>query len=389
MSFVSRDLAFLFVLGTFNSFAFYSLVPTLPLYLLNFLAMAYKEIGIVISSFSVSVILFRPVAGFIVDRFGEAKVLRIALFLTSLLYSVYPGVSRLSSFIILRMLHGLLFAITSSSLSCIASSLSSPSRIGSAIALLSLTVPLGMIMGSFFGLKLLDLFGPKKMFLMTFFASFAAFAMSFLVKEKKSLLGIGQSFTLRSLLLKEAIYFAVPMIFPMIIYGSINTFAAIHAKIRGLVSIENFFLIFTVSLLLSRVFTGRLFDRGYIKDMVFSSLFLIFLGTIALSFSFSNQVFLLSAFLCGVGFGILMPSCQAATNVLAEPERRGLANSTYFLSYDLGIGLSSFLLGYLLQWVSMGTMYLSVSFLTVLSGYLFYRYTFPSYEKRLGFRLKD
>lgn len=382
-SFKSKELAFLFFLSIFNSFAFYSLVPTLPLYFHNFLGMAYKEIGIVISSFSISVILFRPFAGYLIDKLGASKILRFALLFTSLLYSLYPNVTHLSGLIILRVFHGLLFGITSSSLSSMASNLGSPTQIGTSIALLSMTIPLGMILGSFFGLKILDLLGPKPMFLVTFFASFISFILSFFLKEKGWNPEPRGGFGFGNLILKEAIYFTVPMIFPMIIYGSINTFGAIHAKIKGLGPIENFFLVFTVSLLVSRLFTGRLFDKGYIKNLVFSSLLMIFFGTITLAFAFSHWILLLSAFLCGIGFGVLMPTCQAAANLLCKPERRGKANSTYFLSYDIGIGLSSILVGYLLQWVSMGVMYFAISFFTFISGYFFHRFALPAYETRI------
>lgn len=54
---------------------------------------------------------------------------------------------------------------------------------------------------------------------------------------------------------------------------------------------------------------------------------------------------LLAGVLCGLGFGVIVPSAQAIA-VAASPEHRvGVAVSTYFLALDLGTGLGPVLFG--------------------------------------------
>ncbi|MCX7856601.1 MAG: MFS transporter [Deltaproteobacteria bacterium] len=385
----SRPFVSLILASTFNAWAFYSLVPTLPLYLFETLGLSFSEIGLVISSFSISVILFRPFAGYIVDRIPRTKLLKITLAAVSLIYAIYPSLDKKEELIILRILHGILFGISSSALSAIAADSASLSKIGQAISLYSLTIPLGMIIGSVTGLTLLKHLGAQVMFQVTLFVSllslfFTIFLGSFYpLKEKK------HKSVISDLLLKDAIPFSLSMIFPMVIYGAVNTFVSIHAKQTGLRSVEVFFLLFSIFLLLARFFTGKLFDRGKIRTLLFTGIVLIFFGTLGLGFSMTDCHFFLSGILCGSGFGILMPTCQAAINVIAEPQKRGSANSTYFLSYDLGIGVSSYMLGHLLDTTPVGSVYLALSLLCLVSAFLMFKFAIPQFEIRAAPRYRQ
>jgi len=52
-----------------------------------------------------------------------------------------------------------------------------------------------------------------------------------------------------------------------------------------------------------------------------------------------------------------MPTCQAAVNSMVKSGERGAANSTYLFSYDLGIGVGSLVIGFLLDKVSLEVIY--------------------------------
>jgi predicted MFS family arabinose efflux permease len=67
--------------------------------------------------------------------------------------------------------------------------------------------------------------------------------------------------------------------------------------------------------------------------------------------------FLTSAFLIGVGSGILMPTLQAMVNNVVMVDRRGIANATLITAFDLGIGSGSVLLGLLAEWTGLSRMF--------------------------------
>lgn len=55
--------------------------------------------------------------------------------------------------------------------------------------------------------------------------------------------------------------------------------------------------------------------------------------------------FLAAGFLLGLGYGILQPLFQSLVTSTTPAEKRGAANATYLLSYDIGIGIGSFAMG--------------------------------------------
>ena len=94
------------------------------------------------------------------------------------------------------------------------------------------------------------------------------------------------------------------------------------------------------------------------------------LGFLVLSLLHHTGFFLLSAFLIGMGSGILMPSLQTMVNNVVGMERRGAANATITTAFDLGIGMGSLSLGFLSELIGLAGMYLSCTI--VLAAALIY-----------------
>jgi len=69
------------------------------------------------------------------------------------------------------------------------------------------------------------------------------------------------------------------------------------------------------------------------------------LGLLVLPFTHSLAHLMLSAVFLGIGFGAGQPATMALTVDLASSDDRGMAVSTYFLGFDTGISLGSFVLG--------------------------------------------
>jgi predicted MFS family arabinose efflux permease len=59
--------------------------------------------------------------------------------------------------------------------------------------------------------------------------------------------------------------------------------------------------------------------------------------------------FFISAVLWGMGFGAAQPASLALLVDRAGTDQRGLALSTYFMGFDIGIGLGAIALGFLSQ----------------------------------------
>lgn len=62
---------------------------------------------------------------------------------------------------------------------------------------------------------------------------------------------------------------------------------------------------------------------------------------------------LLAGFFFGLGYGILQPLFQSFVTGTTPAPKRGVANATYMLSYDIGIGIGSLLMGCLQETIGL------------------------------------
>ena len=87
-------------------FAFYVLTPLLPLYLSEHFGATKDVIGLVLSGYTVTALLFRPFSGYFVDSFPRKTVLMVCFAFFSLFFVGYLAASTLLLFTIVRTLHG-------------------------------------------------------------------------------------------------------------------------------------------------------------------------------------------------------------------------------------------------------------------------------------------
>ena len=87
-------------------FAFYVLTPLLPLYLSEHFGATKDVIGMVLSGYTVTALLFRPFAGYFVDSFPRKLVLMISFAAFSIFFAGYLAASTLLLFMLVRTLHG-------------------------------------------------------------------------------------------------------------------------------------------------------------------------------------------------------------------------------------------------------------------------------------------
>ena len=87
-------------------FAFYVLTPLLPLYLSEHFGATKDVIGLVLSGYTITALLFRPFSGYVVDAFPRKKVLMVAFGAFAIFFAGYLAASTLLLFTIVRTLHG-------------------------------------------------------------------------------------------------------------------------------------------------------------------------------------------------------------------------------------------------------------------------------------------
>jgi len=360
--------------------AYYALVPTLPIYLIKTLRISHRDVGLLMAVFFISAIVVRPIAGYLIDNYYRSGVLIISLSLMTAAFGIYPFISTVAGIFLLRLIHGATWGICTSSVAPIVVDSLPSSRIGQGIGIYAVTGPIGMTIGPMFGLELLRSLGPSVMFPAIFGVSFLSLTGAFCARTPFEPV-IKKKLRLAGLLHEKALPLSFCMFFIMIAYGSIVVFVSIYAEQRNFPNVSPFFLCFSIAIFLSRFFAGRLFDKGYVSQLIFTGLALTAAGMLWLGYATSPAQFLLAGMINGLGFGILMPTCHAAINSLVKSSERGAANSTYLISYDLGVGAGSLIIGSLSDMISLGIIYRYAALLIILSAGMFVFKAIPYYRR--------
>jgi len=329
---------------------FYIYAVTLPLFATQELGAAEKQVGLLMTAFIFTTVLFRPLAGRWMDRFDRKKLFAGSLLLFAACSLLYPVMHQFGSLLALRLAHGVGFGLAATAGGAVAAELVPERRKGEGIGYFSLFMSLAMVVGPFVGLTVADRFGLNAMFLCCIaFSALSLLCGLALRMPERTPAARGAAVPAagwRSYIEPAALPVAAASAVLAFAYGSLSTFLSVYAVELGLGSYASvFFAVFAAMIVLSRPFTGRWFDRFGANRLVYPGVFLFAAGMIALSLARSPGAFLASGAVIGLGFGALLPSLQTLAVQSAPRHRAGIATGTFFLLFDTGYGVGSYALG--------------------------------------------
>ncbi|MCL4441219.1 MAG: MFS transporter, partial [Firmicutes bacterium] len=110
--------------------SFYFLLPTLPVFVVRVLKGDEANVGYIIGVLSLTAVLIRPLAGFLLDSVGRKKILALAVIGFSLAMVSYNLVTSMALLFALRALHGFTWGFATTGLGTIAADVVPPHRRG-------------------------------------------------------------------------------------------------------------------------------------------------------------------------------------------------------------------------------------------------------------------
>jgi predicted MFS family arabinose efflux permease len=354
---------FMALLNNFFVFlVFYSLLTVLPVYVIDELQGSQSQAGLVTTIFLLSAIIVRPFSGKIIEGIGKKKALLISIFFFAVSSFFYFMISDFYLLLGLRFFHGIWFSIASTVLVAIASDLIPESRKGEGIGYFAMSMNMAVVAGPFLSLALIQFVSYSTLFLGLAFTIVLAFILAFGIHPAELPL-IGRKplkrITLDDLIEIKAMPIALVGFLTAFAYSGIMSFISVYAKSIGLFeSVSLFFVVFALAMLLSRPYTGRLFDQKGPGSVIYPSLFIFAIGLIILSVTQSAGVLLLAGAMIGLGYGALLPSYQTMSIQSAPRERTGHSTATFFIFYDLGIAVGSVILGMISAGLGFTNLYL-------------------------------
>ena len=174
-------------------------------------------------------------------------------------------------------------------------------------------------------------------------------------------------------------------------YGQISNYIALYAKEMSLnISSGLFFTVYAVGLIASRLFSGKMVDKGKVTQTIALGLGMTVLALFGLGMchhfnklgpNYIVVAFLVVALCCGLGFGTSFPAFNALFINLGTNAQRGTATSTYLTTWDLGLGIGIFSGGLLSERFSFSTAYLVADAVVLVSLIFFVVVVTPHYQR--------
>ncbi|WP_334792950.1 MFS transporter [Nostoc sp.] len=326
-----------------------SLLPTLPLYI-DDVGASKQEIGIVMGSFAIGLLLSRPTLGRLADERGRKIVLVIGTIVAAIAPFGYLATQSIPLLILVRIFHGISIAAFTTGYSALIADLATNETRGEIIGYMSLTTPLGLAIGPALGGYLEATSGYGILFLLS--AELGFVALLGIVQVTNPPMQTQEQTEANNpnfwqILASPRV--RVPTIVMLLVglsLGAVHTFVSLFLKSTqvdfngGL-----FFTAGAISSFSIRVFAGKASDRFGRGLFITFGIFCYVLALILLWQADSTIFFLLAAIAEGSGGGTLISMMITMMADRSLPQERGQVFAICIAGLDLGIAIAAPLLG--------------------------------------------
>ena len=370
-------------------FAFYVLTPLLPLYLSEHFGATKDVIGLLLSGYTITALLFRPFSGYVVDSFPRKTVLMISFGAFAIFFAGYLAASTLLLFMIVRTLHGGPFGALTVANSTVAIDVLPSSRRTEGIGYYGLSNNLAMALAPTIGIFI---YRYSHSFELLFWLALIVACAGWLVdstvkierKEKSekrkenSPLSWDRFFLIRGWLL------GANMVAFGFSFGVLSNYLAIYGKeVMGITGGTGaYFMLCSVGLILSRLQGGKALRQGRVTHNAGEGMVISLIGYTLFILVPTWWGYYGSALLIGLGNGHMWPAFQNMTINVAHNNQRGTANSTILISWDIGMGLGILVGGVIAEFFGYASAFWTVVFVNASGVACFFLATKAFFLKR-------
>lgn len=353
----SRDFVYIWIANFFIFLGFQMTIPTIPLFVKD-LGGSDQMVGMIVGIFTFSALLLRPYAGHALESRGRGFVYLVGLAIFVLSVGAFAFTTSIALLIIIRIVQGIGWGFSTTAGGTIATDLIPPRRRGEGMGYFGLSGNIALSFGPSLGLTLAVLISYKQLFLLCALGGVIALLFAMRIHYKKVDPAHQTRVARFDVLEKRALQPSILLFFITFAFGGIATFLPLHALDRGVEGIQLYFFIFAIFIMVSRLFSGRLYDRKGHKLIFLPATALVFLAMLLLAWLPNMLVLLTAAALFGLGFGAVQPALQAWAVNRAPADRKGMANATFFSCFDLGVGVGAILFGQIASILNYTSIYL-------------------------------
>ena len=384
---VTSSYCFILAANFLLYFGFWLLIPVLPFYLSEVFSAGNSTIGIILSCYTVAALCIRPFSGYFLDSFARKPLYLMAYFIFMTMFAGYIIAGSLTLFIMFRIIQGVSFGMVTVGGNTVVIDIMPSSRRGEGLGYYGLSNNIAMAVGPMSGLFLHDAgMSFTTIFCCSLGSCMAGFVCASLVKTPYKPPVRREPISLDRFILLKGIPAGISLLLLSIPYGMTTNYVAMYAKQIGINATTGFFFTFmAIGMAISRIFSGKIVDRGKITQVISAGLYLVVFSFFLLSacvylISWNNMVCTIVFFSVAL-FGIMFPAYNTLFVNLAPNSQRGTATSTYLTSWDVGIGIGMLTGGYIAEVSTFDKAYLFGACLTIVSMLYFNGKVAPNYHK--------
>ena len=311
-----------------------------------------EHLGWIIPAFSICALIARPFSGWITDNLGRKWAMIGGCIFCIIAGIFYPFVGTVTSFFLVRAIHGFSTGFTPTGFTAFTSDTVKPEFRGRAMGWQGTFNNIGTSLGYGLGALLVIAFNSTVLFISSaVFAIIALILFSMLPETKPVEAARKFEFKIQNLFYLKAWKPAFLMFLVCISLGSVLTIMPDYTIELGYSNKGLYLTIYISFSLIFRMFSGRISDswgRAYSTAI----------GTISQVISMAllilnpfEYAFFVSAFFYGIGQGFNAPSLFAWASDTAEANNRGQALASLFMMLEFGIIFGGYFSGKMvMQW---------------------------------------
>ncbi|OAB40455.1 MFS transporter [Paenibacillus antarcticus] len=369
----TKNFIILSLINFFMILIFFLLNATITLYAINEFNASTGQAGIIAGIFIIGSLLGRLFTGRLVQTKKILMIWLLFFILTTSLYFVHFNVGFL---ILSRFLNGITVGIVTTVVSTVVVLSIPASRKGEGISYFAISTALATGIGPFIGLNMIQNANFDMIFSLSLFLGMINLIIAFFVKfsaTNKTEIKKEKGLKISDFIEPKVIPIGVIMFIMAFCFSGIVSYLNVYALELGLIDAASFFfMVYTVFVLISRPFTGRMMDKKGANIIIYPALIIYGAGMLVLSSVSSSATLLLAGALVALGFGNISSISQAIAISSAEPHRVGLATATFFMFYDLGNGFGPSIIGLIIPATGYNGLYVILGLIVLATLFLYY-----------------
>ncbi len=375
----------LLLLNTFYQGATQMITPLITKYVMTFDNVPLTIAGTIAGLYSVSALILRPVSGMCSDRYNRKNIIRFTMIATGLVIFAYSLVNSVAGVAAVRTFHGVFFSFSSVAMMSLITMYIPSDKIGEGIGWMGLSNIASQALGPAVGARLVESFSYQTCFRVAALVNIAGIFVTYIIPDVNTVVPEGKPrIKLENLISVRILPYACIMALFSCGNGLINAFLLLVGEERGIANVSLFFTVYSIAMVCTRPFVGKLLDKKGIKFVLYPAIVIASCGMFLLSGAKAFIPLMIAGIMKALGQGSGSPSIQATCIKQLGKEKSGVVSSTCYIGQDVGNALAPSLGGMVADNYGYGIMFAGYASLLLVGSSLIFFFKSRYDEKKYG-----